>query len=439
MTGYITAAQIRKNLLAGKPRQRFIIPSVLPAGPCLLFGSSGSGKTGVSVRTAVAVAAGLEWAGRAVVRGSVLYVAGEDFNGVQDRIAAACQQLGVSDEGLPLGVMESNPEGFVSDSFRNEVEIQAGKLHREFDLPVALVVIDTLAACFGPKSQDDATAASEYMNNADKLSRRLSCSVLSIHHTGKNENSGMRGSRVFFDRADSVIEVKKGKGKGFMQVEKLRNEPSGARFTFEIAGADVMVAGGPISVQVIKALVSSSASEKPSKEEQKASRDLTDAAVAMMLLSDLSISGDVSLKQWQDACASQWQHKPTDGARRTAFSTVRKKLVSDGKITINGDTVSVSVSGKHADTSANNSSPDAVSVSVSTTPFIRGVHTRTDSPDPQEQESAESSASSMGEGTIAKANAFARGHGGETPGEDSCAAADADADARPDYLARGAA
>lgn len=63
-----------------------------------LFGASGSGKTHVAVDMAVAVAAGLPWAGKpSVGRGRVLYVAPEDPEGVQRRIVASLRDKGFSD------------------------------------------------------------------------------------------------------------------------------------------------------------------------------------------------------------------------------------------------------------------------------------------------------------------------------------------------------
>ena len=40
----------------------------------------------------------------------------------------------------------------------------------------------------------------------------------------------MRGSQVFFDRSDAVLAVRRGNGTtSFLQVEKMRNGPMGAR------------------------------------------------------------------------------------------------------------------------------------------------------------------------------------------------------------------
>lgn len=73
----LTLADIERQLRVGRPRRRYVIPNVLPVGPCILFGPSGSGKTGAVIRMATSIAGGLAWAGRRVERGSVMYIAGE--------------------------------------------------------------------------------------------------------------------------------------------------------------------------------------------------------------------------------------------------------------------------------------------------------------------------------------------------------------------------
>ncbi|AWI58997.1 AAA family ATPase [Sinorhizobium fredii] len=418
----LTLQDIKRNLLTGKPRRRFIIPGVLPAGPCLLFGASGSGKTGLAIRTAVTVAAGLQWAGRTVDKGCVLYVAGEDFDGVQDRIVAATQFLDLGGD-LPLAVMEGSPVGLVSDTFRNEIEREAGILKALFDLPISLIVIDTLAACFGPKSQDDATAASEYMNNADKLARRLGCAVLSIHHTGKNENSGMRGSRVFFDRADSVIEAKRGRGKSFLQVEKMRNGPGGARFSFEIDGIDVPTSDSVISVQVVRQLFAMDAIETPSREEMKEKARQNDTAAAHGLLLGLAVDGKASRQAWQQACYSLWENKPNNDARKNAFSKALRKLAAEGAIFVSGDIVTVTVTENSAFSHGYRPTPDTVTVTVPVSPLMGGRGDGRYRPDAQEQKGSDRTDRDEEEKRdVRQGEALHRRAGGETPAEDYCGA-----------------
>ncbi|TCN25887.1 AAA family ATPase [Sinorhizobium americanum] len=411
---------IRKAMLE-TPRRRYIIPGVLPVGTGFFYGDSGVGKTGLTIRTAVAIAAGLSWADRKVTQGSVLYVAGEDYQGVTERLAAAIEYLGLRPDDLPIAVMHCPEKGLVDGSARQEVANAAKALVTEAGTAMSLIVFDTLATCFGNDNQDDATAAGKFLKNAERLSQEFECAVLTVHHSGKSGSSkGMRGSSVFRANSDSCAVLSRNNGATIVSVEKARSEPDGSRFAFNIAGTDLEVAGGKISVQVITDLNAWSTAEKTTRDEDQARRNLTDAAVALTLLQGIAVNGTASLREWQEACFIHWKNKPSDGSRRTAFSNVRKKLTQEGKILSHGDVVSVSVTSDPANIVANTPTSGPVSVSVSTTPLLGGVHGRTNSRGPfsQKQNGRDlADEGSTSDGSIAKANAFVRGHGGETPGK----------------------
>jgi len=426
MTIFTRIGDIERQLLTDRPRRRFIIPDVLPVGPCLFYGASGSGKTGIGIRTAISVAAGLRWGDRAVVSGAVLYVAGEDVDGAKERMVAAALALGQDTADLPVAVMEAPQEGLVSSAARIAIAGAARELARQTDRQVALIIVDTLAACFGPKSQDDATAASEYMTHVDKTAREIGCAFLSIHHTGKNETAGMRGSRVFFDRADAVVEVKQGQSKtSFMKVEKMRNGPDGARFAFDITGHDVPTSEGPISVQVIRDLRPIEP-ETVSPDEAKQRRKQTIADGMLGILLRLTSGNEpVPVETWQDACYAMWQDK-SDGARRKVFSTNRRDMESKGQIGIKDGIVTVTVTDKSEVTSPVTTAPDGtVTVTVTPPPFIGGEerNKRTGLPGSHfKADGAVVSVPDVEQGErIAKATAFDGGHGGKAPAKTSAA------------------
>lgn len=435
MTAFITLAEIERALMHDKPRRRIIIPDVLPTGPCLIYGPSGAGKTGIAIRTAVAVAGGLHWADRMVSRGSVLYVAGEDLEGAKVRLVAAARELGLDPSTLPVAIMEAPADGLVTNSARIAVLGAANALARQTELRIAAIIVDTLAASFGPKSQDDATAASEYMSNADKTARDLECAFLSIHHTGKNENSGMRGSRVFFDRADAVVRVNKGKaGVSFVEVEKMRNGAGGARFAFDIDGADVETAGGPISVQVIRQL---RALEPVALDgdEAKAQRRQTIADQMLGVLIRISNGGSATAATWQEACYAMWSDKSPE-TRRKLFSKNRLILINTGLICMNGENVTVTVTGDNMVTPLVTPQPENVTVTVTNPPSIEGGDSdrRPGSNGNEIPFRKTDGTVSSEQGTdvdvmIGKANAFPCRAGGKTPAVTG-RAGDGDGDAR---------
>lgn len=419
MTVYVTLAEIERALLHDKPRRRIIIPDVLPAGPCLMYGSSGIGKTGLAIRTAVAIAGGLHWADKPVSMGSVLYVAGEDVEGAKLRLVAAARELAIDASSLPIAIMEAPEEGLVSSKARIAVLGEARALAKQTGCPVSAIIVDTLAASFGPKSQDDATAASEYMSNADRIARDLECAFLSIHHTGKNENSGMRGSRVFFDRADAVIVVRKGtNGSSFVEVEKMRNGPGRARFAFDIGGVDVTTAGGVISAQAVRQLRGIEPAALMG-ENAKAQRKQTVADQMLGVLTRLG--GAAPVEAWQAACYELWPDK-SPATRRKVFSNTRRRLSDDGLISMNGENVTISVTGDTLVTQLVTLQPENVTVTVTNPLSLEGGDSdRRTGSSQKESLSFNTNGADASEAVaivtdeIRKANAFRRGAGVEDP------------------------
>ena len=66
----------------------FMIDGLLPkVGVSMVFGGSGVGKSFVALDMALSVAYGQEWHGKPVVKGNVVYMAGEGYFGLGQRLA----------------------------------------------------------------------------------------------------------------------------------------------------------------------------------------------------------------------------------------------------------------------------------------------------------------------------------------------------------------
>ncbi|NSZ00518.1 AAA family ATPase [Agrobacterium tumefaciens] len=388
-----TLAQINQALLHGPARRRLAIPDVLPVGICFLFGGSGTGKSGIAILTSLIISAGLPWAGKQVSQGGVLYVAGEDDETAGERFIAAARELHLDPETLPIAVTRPHIDGITGDGFLSRVNDDAQKLAAQYQAPIALIVIDTLAACFGNDSQDDARSASLVTNRMEALAREHKCPVLALHHVGKS-GADMRGSQVLFDRADGVIKAtsRKGGEPTFLEVIKMRNGKSGSRFAFSIDGIDVETTVGPVSLQVVKNLHEIQPAPVSDPEEAKAKQADNLATFAFGQLQRLTKNGTADLSAWQAACYDAWSDKK-DGTRRKNFSTCRKALIEDGLITISGNSVTVTVT---ADTTVTSmvtpASEKGVTVTVTTPPFKGGgSNERTAGPIHREGDISESS------------------------------------------------
>ena len=75
-------------------------------------------------------------------------------------------------------------------------------------LPFSLIVIATVARALGGLDENSAKDAGLLLAAAERLRDTFDCSVLLIHHTGKDENRGARGSSALLAGVDAAFEVR---------------------------------------------------------------------------------------------------------------------------------------------------------------------------------------------------------------------------------------
>ncbi|MFK5284070.1 AAA family ATPase, partial [Lacticaseibacillus paracasei] len=75
----------------------------------MLYGESGSGKSFMALQLAGAIARGVEWRGRRVKQGRVVYIAAEGAGGFRNRCVAYAQAEGIALADLPLGIVADAP------------------------------------------------------------------------------------------------------------------------------------------------------------------------------------------------------------------------------------------------------------------------------------------------------------------------------------------
>ncbi|MEB5838466.1 helicase RepA family protein [Pantoea dispersa] len=188
-------------------RQDYVMKHVLPAQAlCSIYGPSGSFKSFLAVSWACHISAGLPWAGHRVNRGAVLYIVGEGGIGVPRRIRAWEQVYQQRVENVWL---VNRPVFPVRQSEVQEVILAAKQIASEGGLPVRLIVIDTLARCFGGNDENDARDMGAFIEGCDDIKRKTGATVLVVHHSGKDEAKGARGSSAFRAALDAEFQVRR--------------------------------------------------------------------------------------------------------------------------------------------------------------------------------------------------------------------------------------
>ena len=333
----------------------YVIKDVIPQNADVgMFGPSGAAKTSVAIEIGSCLSQGKAYRGHRVKRGSCLLVPYEGQAGIEKRIIAANAEYGDAGEALawlkcpgPLGSDPSNRahEHAIIRSAKN-LEAQSG-------LPCRLVVVDTLARALGGDNENEAQAIAAFLARVQRIRAATGASVLLIHHPGKNEALGMRGSSALFAALDVVIRIEREKDQPERRVyvEKAKDGIEGQieGFTLKPVTLGLDDEGDPITSCVI------SPSKVRTKVPQRPS-PTTGAGKALTELEQLIIAGKgrlslhherisdgavlVSKSDWRTACrAKSLSDSGEEEAEKKAFARAVRDLENRDLVAAFGDRV----------------------------------------------------------------------------------------------------
>jgi AAA domain len=232
----------------------WLIDGLLPrTGVGLISGQWGLYKTFVSLDLAAAIMAGLAFIDYAVPRrGGVLFVAAEGASEIPIRIEAVRKAKYPTHAGLlPFAWIDECPRLLGPKAVEKlaATAAQVGeRLQRDFTLPLALILIDTVVDAAGyakPGDENDAALGQLIMHRMAELARRAGALVIGIDHFGKQAETGTRGSSAKEGRADVVLALLGNKGisgevsNTRLAVRKNRAGPSGRELPFAVRLVDL--------------------------------------------------------------------------------------------------------------------------------------------------------------------------------------------------------
>ncbi len=175
------------------------------ASTVLLLGQTQSYKSFLALDVALAIAAGVETFGAApAMKGPVFYAALEGKTNIKRKRRPAWKIARSVDAASDFYVMTAPmiALGGEIQEFGDEITKRC-KGHKPL-----LIVIDTLAKAMAGLNENDSRDAGQFIRFCDSLVEAFGCTVVAIHHTGKDDARGARGSSAFHAGFDSVIEVK---------------------------------------------------------------------------------------------------------------------------------------------------------------------------------------------------------------------------------------
>ncbi len=239
-----------------------LIEGVLTVGAgSVIYGDSNSGKTFLVIDMACAIARGVDWMGRRVEQGLVVYVAAESPASVKGRLQAYQIHHGVR---VPNFAIVTAPVNLHSNEIDTEALILAVKqVERLAGQPAKLVVGDTLARLSAGANENSGEDMGLVVQRFDRIRAETGAHFLLIHHSGKDAAKGARGHSSLRAAVDTEIEVQETPAGRCAEVMKQRDlGTKGERIGFHLEPVHVGVTkwGKPASTCVVKP------AEAPEKE-----------------------------------------------------------------------------------------------------------------------------------------------------------------------------
>jgi AAA domain len=266
-----------------RPLKAWLVKGLIPqVGHGLLSGQWGAGKTFVFFDLAASLGTGQPWLGHVVKRQcGVLLIAAEGADEVRLRLDIVVREKCGNITRAPFRWFETAPLLMQKGAVKTLIAMarQAEEsLQEEFELPLGLIGIDTIAACAGYSragDEYDNAVGQAVMNVLKAVAQELGCFVLGIDHFGKNLEAGTRGASSKESSADLVLaclgnkELSGSVSKTRLAVRKNRSGRQGQEFPFVlrlVEASEKDEDGDPITTMVIDWLPAGAAAAEAQSE-----------------------------------------------------------------------------------------------------------------------------------------------------------------------------
>lgn len=288
------------------PPPQWLIDGLIPnQGLVVPYGPPKAGKTFIALAIALHIAAGMDWEGKATKQGAVVYIVGEGLGGFATRLAVMRHAFQIPLDA-PFFVIPR------AVNFRENSEVETlVKLARQAvppGMPIALVVIDTLARAMPGVDENSAQEVGLVIMRCDAVKEELACTVMPIHHTGKAVERGMRGSNAITGAIDASFLIQTA-GKGKVRVIN-DNQKDGELHKPMIFTMELYEFGFPVRASLVPRLDRESSGDpgRPAGEDRPSVDELrmrvllamNEANLDMMKLSDVARAMNIPSGRGQD-------------------------------------------------------------------------------------------------------------------------------------------
>ena len=228
---------------------QWLIEDLVPAKAfAAIYGKPGSFKSFVAIYLSQMIAAGQPAFGKPTAQGTCLYIAGEGQAGLKKR-SDASRITHEIEPSVPLYFIKRSLN--LSSTLEDMQEL-IKEIH-ELGISPTLIVVDTLARNF-VGDENSSSDMSQFIAVIGELIAQLGCTVLVVHHAGKDESKGMRGSSALLGAVDAELECVRTSDEedrehltGKLTTTKQKESEDGIEFHFEM----VKVLTDPVDPNIV--------------------------------------------------------------------------------------------------------------------------------------------------------------------------------------------
>ncbi len=340
------AAQfVRIGEIPIEPPEYLVKPLLERDCTAAVIGRPGSYKSFLALSVAASIATGTEWHGHRVIQGPALYIAAEGQGGIRRRVRAWEIVHGIELQEHPF-LIRRRSAALTDPAAWPELKSKIDAATREVGPPL-LIVLDTLAANFGPGHESDTGDMSAAMATVNRIRAAYGCAVLIVHHPSLADPRRARGSSVQVGALEhEYILEKDDTGTARLVTTKMKDgaEPDPLAFKFSTVELGIVDADGdPVTSGVLSRVDYTDPKHAPATgKNQKAALNVLHQEIERRRENLESAGVDtngarVSVSEWADACKSV-------GLSRQAFYKVKKSLHENHQIQFDSEYVSPTAS-----------------------------------------------------------------------------------------------
>ncbi len=217
------------------PPRRHLIKGLLGMGEMSVwFGEPGCAKSFLVMTTGLCIARGVDWFGRKVKEGLVVYIAAEGGGGIRKRLEAFCQHHGIEPEGVPFAVIPTSVNLLNENADTTGIIDGVKALEKELGIPCGMIVVDTLSRSLAGGDENSSGDMGKFIMNCDRIRKETGAHVAIVHHTPKAERTTPRGHSSLLGATDVAVKVEKHQGGNTATVEKNKDDEGGWRIGFRL-------------------------------------------------------------------------------------------------------------------------------------------------------------------------------------------------------------